>query len=634
MKNRLYLPGIACLSSLLLIPSAYASSTPKSSNNPASLVNHNSASLIAKEGQTSLTGVVSEVNRIAKEITVRINSRNNGNGSGALVAKQGQTYYVLTAAHMVTNEDQYQVVTPDGQQYPVSSSTVTLIEGVDLAVVQFTSTQTYSVATLANYDLDSSWVFVSGFSQSNTNQSQRLLTAGKVFSKKAAAFVVKDSFSLTNGYGLVYTNVGLAGMGGSPVLDRLGRVVGISAATESEIEINKEGQPIELNIGYSLGVPIATFLNLATKGKIKPEWLKVATSQPPALTYAEETALLNELVTLPVPSKNADAFAWLNYGNHLWRAFQYDKAVVAFDEAIQLKPDFYQAYYAKGLSLFEGKKHPEALVAFEQATNLAPNFYPAWRWRGKTLSQLQKYSEAFASYVQAIKINPKDFVLRIEQGDTLRNLKRYPEAITAYSEAIKINVHPVAYNNRGLAYFALKEYPQAIADYNKAIELQPDYDSTKAYSNRCKAYLELKDYQKAIADCSKAIEIQPDNEDGYINRLLVYSALKDYQKALADINKLLELASPDNLIPYYYRGTIYGELKEYQKAIAEFTRVINLQPDYAEAYYNRGLIYSELKDKQKAIADIQKAVQLFYQQGNMSEYQLAQDFLRKLQSNK
>jgi len=43
---------------------------------------------------------------------------------------------------------------PDGQQYSVNNSTVKPGRGVDLALLQFTSNQTYQVATLANYSTE------------------------------------------------------------------------------------------------------------------------------------------------------------------------------------------------------------------------------------------------------------------------------------------------------------------------------------------------------------------------------------------------------------------------------------------------------------------------------------------------
>ncbi|NJK47901.1 hypothetical protein HC931_06745 [Candidatus Gracilibacteria bacterium] len=105
------------------------------------------------QSHSEYTGVVKEVDEIAQQITVRIDSKNNGNGSGVIVAKDENTYYVLTAAHVVKNSDTYTLVAPDGQKHLLDASKITLFKGVDLAVVQFASSRTYTVATLANYGI-------------------------------------------------------------------------------------------------------------------------------------------------------------------------------------------------------------------------------------------------------------------------------------------------------------------------------------------------------------------------------------------------------------------------------------------------------------------------------------------------
>jgi hypothetical protein len=38
-------------------------------------------------------------------------------GSGVIIARQGQTYYVLTAEHVVATEDEYEIITSDGKKY-------------------------------------------------------------------------------------------------------------------------------------------------------------------------------------------------------------------------------------------------------------------------------------------------------------------------------------------------------------------------------------------------------------------------------------------------------------------------------------------------------------------------------------
>ncbi|MGL5075399.1 MAG: S1 family peptidase, partial [Waterburya sp.] len=227
MKKSFYLTLITC-GSLLVIPTVQVHKTTEDSQYVAA----EEVSTESTNTQTAskYTGLPGKIDNIAQQITVRIDSKNNGNGSGVIVAHEGDTYYVATAGHVVTNEDNYTIVTPDGQSHPVENSTIKTSEGVDLAVLQFQSQQAYLVATLGKYDLSyynthkvgkMPLVFVSGFPGKKVDtkvQPSRLLTAGGNFSDQAN-LMSRDFYSLTNGNGLIYTNLSFPGMSGGAVLD-------------------------------------------------------------------------------------------------------------------------------------------------------------------------------------------------------------------------------------------------------------------------------------------------------------------------------------------------------------------------------------------------------------------------------
>ncbi|WP_354636114.1 tetratricopeptide repeat protein [Planktothricoides raciborskii] len=576
-----------------------------------------------------LTGLAAEVDEIAAKITVRIEAE-TGNGSGVIVAQKknllsGNTYYVATATHVVENKAKYEVVTPDGKRYPVNYGKVKRFPGVDLAVLQFSSRETYPVATLAEYKLgveERQFVFLSGWPGVKPGSPfQREFTAGRAFSEAGGSVKVQSASSLVEGYELVYTNLSKKGMSGGPVLDTQGRVIGINAAVEGNM------------LGYSLGVPIRTLVGLASQAGIESEWLKVETVPPRELTEQETIdSVIVTVLTLEKPSSTGTYGDWVNYGNQLWRVGFNELAIEAFDQATKIKPKSYPAWYGKGLALKGDEKYREAIAAFDQVIQIQSNISEAWRERGEAFARLKDYPQALASIDAAIKHSRQpDFKLSGLRGDWLSELKRYPEAVDAYSEAIKIKPHLFAYYNRGNAWSNRENYEKAIADYTQAINLDPELAA--AYSNRGLAWRNLKDYQKAITDYTQAINLDPKLAAAYSNRGIAWADLKDYEKAIADYTQAINL-DPKDAAAYYNRGIAWSDLKDYEKAIADYTQAINLDPELAEAYNGRGIAWANLKEYQKAIADFNQAINLdpkdaeaYYNRGlawaNLKEYEKA-----------
>ena len=286
-----------------------------------------------------------------------------------------------------------------------------------------------------------------------------LFNPGLVLSKLQGTYNVKNSSSQTSGYELVYTNVTEGGMSGGAVLDSLGRVIGIHGRADGD-------QLYQVQLGYSLGVPVRNFLGASNKVGIDKTLLKIETSAPPPATEEQSYLIRKYLLPGKLPSKSAKETDWVNYGNKLWRIFEHKQAVAAFDKAIQINPDFALAYYAKGLALRDWEKYQQASTSFMQATQKNPKLYEAWREKSKMLALLQKDRDALTAINRAIELNNKDFSLYVLQGDILAKLKLYQQALNAYNRAININPQPLLYTSRGMMRFRIGDKQGAIEDFD------------------------------------------------------------------------------------------------------------------------------------------------------------------------
>ncbi|WP_028084319.1 serine protease [Dolichospermum circinale] len=585
---------------------------------------------IDNSGLRAKKGLIQNIDQIAQEITVLIpNANPEDMGSGVIIAQKGNIYYVLTADHVIWNRDEkklknkLEIVAPDNQRYAINVSNAKRMPGVDLAVVQFTSNQKYRVATLANYSLNTKGqkVFVSGFpgnKQQNKNKPHRILTAGILsqqqviklntylsFNNQSSLIPVQIQTVLSDGYDLLYSNITKGGMSGGAVLDTQGRLIGIHGRVEGEISLDFDG---EINLGSSSGIPIRTFLNLVEQVGIDSD-LKVETTAPATLKKSEEDVISEYLLPLDqVPKNSDDEISWLNYANQLWRSQKYAEAIKAVDKAISKKPNFYQAWYFKGVIFFSEKKDTEAITAFDKALKINPDFAQAWKLRGRVLGLLDKHPEALTSFDKAIALSPNQFDLYYWRGLSLAQLKRFPESIEAYNQAIKF--YPDfqhSYLSRGWSYVNLQKYQQAIDDFTQVIQLDPK--NADYYHSRGLAYSLLNKRQQAIDDLTQAIQLDPKNAQYYSHRGYAYYPLKKYQQAITDFTKAIQL-DPKNAQYYNARGLVYGSLEDYKKAIEDITEAIRLDPKDFSYYASRGIAYSGLKDYKQAISDLTEAIRL------------------------
>jgi tetratricopeptide (TPR) repeat protein len=93
---------------------------------------------------------------------------------------------------------------------------------------------------------------------------------------------------------------------------------------------------------------------------------------------AKLVLILVTLVMLCAPALGqTTAKDWFDKGNALFNESKYNESIGAFDEAIELNPQYAKAWYNKGLVLYYLGNLDEAIKGFDEAIRLDQNYAKA-----------------------------------------------------------------------------------------------------------------------------------------------------------------------------------------------------------------------------------------------------------------
>jgi tetratricopeptide (TPR) repeat protein len=236
-------------------------------------------------------------------------------------------------------------------------------------------------------------------------------------------------------------------------------------------------------------------------------------------------------------AKEVEEFVALPQGQQFPEDLDYFQQVLGLrDEDVMHLLHYHRGRACRALGDNQG-----AILAYDQAIKLKPDYANAYSNRGIARRSLGDNQAAITDYDQAIKLDAsKIWIDYYNRGIARSDLGDKQGAITDYDQAIKLKPDfAEAYYNRGITRNDLGDNQGAIADYDRAIKLKPDY--AKAYNNRGHARRTLGDNQGAIADYDRAIKLKPDYAEAYNNRGHARRALGDNQGAITDYQKAADL---------------------------------------------------------------------------------------------
>ena len=231
--------------------------------------------------------------------------------------------------------------------------------------------------------------------------------------------------------------------------------------------------------------------------------------------------------TLNVTHNNS--MAHYVFGDELDRQGKIDKAVLEYNKALHIRPEFARAHNALGAAFLRDGKLREAIYHFNEAVDIDSNYTKAHNNLAIALLTKGKFEEAVFHYKKALKINPKDEYTRKNLANLLLNQRSIDEALLHYNKVLLFNPEDFdAYHKLGGILAKQGKVDEAMSHFAEAIRINPDY--APAYNEIGIILAQKGKLQKSKEFFLKAIQIKPDFKEARNNLLILKQMIRQDEK--------------------------------------------------------------------------------------------------------
>jgi tetratricopeptide (TPR) repeat protein len=156
------------------------------------------------------------------------------------------------------------------------------------------------------------------------------------------------------------------------------------------------------------------------------------------------------------------------------------EAIEFYDDLLEIRGDFWEAWYERGTVLEDLGRFVDAIGSYDQALNLEPRreaLANLWLRRGNAFQYgLGEYDAALACYDRVLQLQPDQAQGWHHRGNALLYGYHQPlTAIDSYRRALQIDPQlALTWRNQGNALIELRRYIEAIGCYDHSLAISPN----------------------------------------------------------------------------------------------------------------------------------------------------------------
>jgi tetratricopeptide (TPR) repeat protein len=275
---------------------------------------------------------------------------------------------------------------------------------------------------------------------------------------------------------------------------------------------------------------------------------------------------------LPLTPSAAESL--FRQGNRFYDRNDVSKAISAYQKAIKIKDDFFEAYFNLG-TIYQDQEDfeqahayyqtEEAISAYQHALELKPDFAQAYNNMGAALQKQGKLDRAIECFQKAIEIKPAYAPAYCNMAKAFHLQGKLAEAQEYYLIALQLKADYVeAYYGLGNIFLDQDNLAEMTRWYQKALAFTPQ--DADACNNLGKMYQDQKK-MKAAENCfQEAIRIRPDFAEAHFNRGVTLLSAGNYVEGWAEYEWRFKMDRWKNIYPYQFEkprwdGTCFAEKK-------------------------------------------------------------------------
>ncbi len=284
---------------------------------------------------------------------------------------------------------------------------------------------------------------------------------------------------------------------------------------------------------------------------------------------------------------------------------KYNEAIIEYDNAINLDPNFADAYLGKGKIMYFGNKYQEALEAFKKYSQLMPGSQEGNSYYAKTLyaqgsyyAQRNQTDQANEKFTEALKI--LDEVLKSDPRSITGNLytayiytekadldeANKTEFLTKAIEFFnKVSIRD--YDIEDLQKFAkvntsMKSYEEAYKSYNMAVNKDTTDDDSETYFEWGKSLYKAEKYDEALEKFQKSIDLGNKNMFAKLYKGFCYYSQKKYLEAAPEFQAVVE-SDPTFLMAREFLARAYRFANKNEESIKAYEEILKIDPEHKES---------------------------------------------------